>query len=78
MAKVTYKHNYKNTGLVMKSAELESYLANIARGIQSRVGSAYEVDTYQAGTRVIASVSTTDPDAVQDNLDNNTLLKALK
>ena len=33
--------------------------------------------TYRAGTRVIASVFTDTDEAAQDNLDNNTLLKAV-
>lgn len=62
---------------LMKSEEVESEVSKKAANIQKKCGSGYETDTYQAGTRVIASVYTEDPGTIKDCLENNTLLKAV-
>ena len=43
----------------------------------ARAGDGYATDVYQAGSRVIASVYTETEEAMKDNLENNTLLKAV-
>ena len=45
--------------------------------VAARAGDGYATDVYQAGTRVIASVYTETEEAMKDNLENNTLLKAV-
>lgn len=61
----------------LHSKGLEDILKERAAEIQGRAGSEYQTDTYNAGTRVIASVFTDSAEAVEDNYNNNTLLKAL-
>ncbi len=77
MAKVEIELNYKGVGELLKSEEMKNYLAGCASDILARCGDGYETDTYNAGTRVIASVSTASAEAMRDNSKNNTLLKAL-
>ena len=77
MSKVRIELNYAGVGELLRSSEMEEMLRETAQEVASRAGPGYEVDTYRAGTRVIASVFTDTDEAAQDNLDNNTLLKAV-
>lgn len=70
--------NYAGVGQLLKSKEMQDMLESRASEIKNRCGDGYETDTYIAGTRVIASVYTGDFDAMRDQKNNNTLLKALK
>lgn len=63
---------------LLKSSEMQNIVKSKADEIQSRCGTGYVTDTYNAGTRVIASVATSDYESMQDQYENNTLLKALK
>ena len=49
-----------------------------ADSIAARCGAGYASDTKNAGTRTIAGVITDSVEAMKDNNNNNTLLKALK
>lgn len=69
--------NYEQVGALLKGSAVLSMLEETASGIRARCGSEYEHDTKKMGTRYIASVSTASTQSIQDNLDNNTLLKAL-
>lgn len=62
--------------VVLKSSETREYLREFVKDIQERCGEGYNSDVKYMGTRIIASVYTETPEALQDNLDNNTLLKA--
>lgn len=61
---------------LLKSAEMQEVLMNYARGISSRAGEGYSV--YVGSNRANVSVQTDTQEAIQDNLDNNTLLRRLK
>ena len=52
-------------------------MKEVADQVAAKAGDGYATDVYQAGTRVIASVYTETEEAMKDNLDNNTLLKAV-
>lgn len=67
--------DYKAVGRLLKSDDVANALSRITSDIAGRVGDEYQTDTKVMGTRVIASVYTEDKSALQDNLDNNTLLK---
>lgn len=67
----------KGIDALLKSDEIRDYIAAQASGIQSRAGDGYETDTHMMPTRVIASVYTADRKAYSENLENNTLLKAV-
>ena len=62
---------------LLHSDEISKALQDEAKMIKLQAGEGYEVDFYNAGTRNIASVFTATGEAYQDNLDNNTLLKAV-
>lgn len=49
-----------------------------AQAIAGRAGGGYTVSTYTGATRVNASVMAETPEAIRDNLKNNTLLKAVR
>lgn len=55
----------------------ETVCAEIAQSIAASCGSGYESDTYNAGSRTVASAYAATDEAGKDNLENNTLLGAL-
>lgn len=75
MANVRIEVDYNAVGRLLKSDDVANALSKITSDIAARVGDEYQTDTKVMGTRVIASVYTEDKAALQDNLDNNTLLK---
>ncbi len=78
MAKNTFKLNYKGVGQLMKSAEMQSVLEEKAKAIKNRCGEGYEQDIFVGKTRANAMVSAATYQAKKDNLENNTLLKAVR
>lgn len=74
---VTIKVDYSAVGSLLKGSDVEKMVKSYAEDIADRCGEGYAADTYQAGTRVIASAYTETEEAMQDNLENNTLLKGL-
>lgn len=69
----------KGVGELLKSAEALELVTGYANEIASRCGEGYVVTQYPNGkTRVNASVITDTEEAMQDNYDNNTLLKAVR
>ena len=72
--------DYDQIGALLKGSEVQDMLQTAADEIKNRAGDGYTAGTKTMGTRVIASVATEDEnyDAMRDNLENNTLLKALK
>lgn len=77
MSKVEIELNSAGIRELLKSAEIQGYCEELARGVASRAGDGYEVDTMVGKTRVNASVYAATKEANKDNLKNNTLLKAL-
>ena len=62
---------------MLKSAEMGALLKEQAAGIAARCGSGYGTDIKMMETRVIASVFTDTIEAAKENLQNNTILRAL-
>ena len=77
MSKVEIELNSAGIQELLKSAEIQGYCEELARGVASRAGDGYEVDTMVGKTRVNASVYAATKEANKENLENNTLLKAL-
>ena len=77
MSKIEIKLNYAGVGELLKSQEIADTVKEVAEQVAARSGDGYTTDVYQAGTRVIASVFTETEEAMKDNLENNTLLKAV-
>lgn len=61
---------------LMQSEAMVGVLKSAADGIAARAGEGYSV--HIGPTRANVSVRTDTDEAVQDNLDNNTLLKAMR
>lgn len=77
MSKYRIELNYAGVGELLHSKEIEGEVKRIANQVAAKAGDGYATDVYQAGTRVIASVYTETEEAMKDNLDSNTLLKAV-
>ena len=77
MSKVKFELNTKGVAQLLKSDEMTALLENAAQAVAGRAGGSYEVRTIKAQTRVIATVEAADRETRKDNLNNNTLLKAL-
>ena len=69
--------NHTAVGELLKSSEMQELVKSYADEIAKRAGEGYASDTYSAGSRVIASAYTETEEAMEDNLENNTLLKAM-
>ena len=69
--------NHEAVGEMLKSSEMQELIKSYADEIAKRAGEGYTSDTYNAGSRVIASAYTETEEAMKDNLENNTLLKAM-
>ena len=69
--------NHEAVGELLKSSEMQELVKSYADEIAERAGEGYASDTYSAGSRVIASAYTETEEAMEDNLENNTLLKAM-
>lgn len=63
---------------LLKSSEMAQVVGEYAETVASRCGVGYATDEKQMPTRVVASVYTESDEAIKDNSDNNTLLKALR
>ena len=74
-----YKVELNSAGVVelLKSAEMAAICKGYADGIAMRAGTGYTVSTYTGRTRVNASVRCATDEAWRDNLENNTLIKAV-
>lgn len=63
---------------LLKSSEMQGLLLDHAEAIAGRAGDGYAAESAVLGTRAVASAYTENPDAMRDNLKNNTLLKAVR
>ena len=64
-------------GALLKGQEVKDMVFSMAGNVKNNAGQDYEVITKKMSTRQVGIVQTTTEKALQDNLDNNTLLKAL-
>lgn len=62
---------------LMKSQDMIDILNAFADSIQSTAGDGYESKTVMSGDRAKAFVMAESKEAINDNLENNTLLRAL-
>lgn len=72
-----FKLNYKGVGDLMKSKAMQSILTEHATKIRNRCGEGYEQDIHVGRNRANAMVRPASAKALKDNLENNTLLKAV-
>lgn len=77
MAKVKIKLNYKGVGALLKGPEARQMVAGEAGKIASAAGSGYGTDVRVVGDRVRGEAFTATKEAMEDNMESNTLLKAM-
>ena len=63
---------------LMKSAEMVGVLNEFALSVANRAGDGYGVSNIMSGDRAKTFVSAETDEAIEDNSENNTLLKALQ
>lgn len=78
MNSITISVDYTAVGKLLRGSDVKNMVKSYADDIAKRCGEGYSSDTYNAGTRVIASAFTDTTEAIQDNAENNTLLKGLQ
>lgn len=78
MSNVTIKLNSEGVKELLKSAEIMAECRSRAAEMAATLGADdYEVSEYVGTNRVNVSVRAKTEKALQDNLDNNTMLKAV-
>ena len=78
MSKKKFKLNRQGVAELMKSAAMQEVLKEYATGIRNRCGDGYTQDIYVGKNRANAMVSAETYQAKKDNLENNTILKAVR
>lgn len=78
MDNVEVELNSEGVRELLRSPEMAAICLGHAQAIAGRAGDGYSVSTYTGATRVNASVITDTVEAIQDNMKNNTLLKAVR
>ena len=73
MDKVKFELNYKGVGQLLKSPEMQRVLESYAAGAASRAGKGYKTRVMPTRAVVFADSKS----AQKDNLEHNTLLKAV-
>ena len=77
MSKVRFKLNRAGVRELLRSTGTANACREHANKVAARCGSGYEVSTYKGTTRANASVKAVTEEAIQENYENNTLVKAL-
>lgn len=77
MANVTIKLNSEGVRELLRSAEVMAECRSHADEMGATLGEGYEVSEYIGANRVNVSITAVSQSAKQDNLDNNSLLKAV-
>ncbi len=78
MSNVKVKLNRSGVRALLQSPAMQKECRKQAEQIRSRCGDGYESDVYVGRNRANAMVWAETSAAKRDNLDNNTILKALK
>ena len=78
MAKTRIKLNRAGVRALLRSQEMMNVCTRTAYKARAQLGDGYEV-TYRTGkARVNASIAAVTPKAKRDNMENNSILRALK
>lgn len=77
MSNVKIELNSPNIRKFLKSREMRELVKSYADKAADRLGEGYESDHKYMSSRVIASVYTDTPEARRENLENNSILKAV-
>lgn len=63
---------------ILKGEGTVNLCQQLAKDMQSRAGDGYETSTFKGRNRVNVSVGAGTKEAYKDNMENNTLLKAMR
>ena len=77
MSSFKFELNRQGVRELLKSEGMQTVCDEYARGIAKRAGPGYVTSSYVGKNRVNTSVSAETYEAYRDNLENNTLLKAV-
>lgn len=77
MSLVKLELNSDGIRQLLRSDEMAALVGELAEVGRARCGDGYESDTHLTPSRVVASVYTGTVEAKQDNLEHNTILKAV-
>ena len=77
MSKVKIELNSTGIQALLKSQAMVDTLQTVADSVQTRLGDKFQTSQHIGKTRANVSVYTEDPDALRDNEQNNTMLKAM-
>lgn len=77
MARSRFKLNSAGVIELLKSSEMQSVLKEYGGMVASSAGNGYSCDEVMSGDRAKVFVRAETSEAQKDNLENNTLLKAL-
>lgn len=78
MSKVKIELNRAGVRALLCSDEMAALLRQKADAAAARCGDGYEAGSYLMSTRAVARVGAVTSEAKRDNLEHNTILKALK
>lgn len=78
MSNVKIKLNRSGVAELMRSSAMQEVLQEYATGIRNRCGDGYTQDVYVGKNRANAMVSAETYEANRDNIENNTILKAVR
>ncbi len=78
MDKYVFELNREGVAELMRSPAMQQGLDQIASQVSSRCGEGYEVINRVGKTRASATVEAMTTEAYYDNLENNTILRALQ
>jgi len=78
MSKTIFKLNRKGVADIMKSDGMQKILKDKASEIKNRCGDGFEQDIHVGKNRANAMVYAETIQAKKENLDNNTILKAVR
>lgn len=75
--KIKLKLNNKGVQALLKSEEMQTVVKKYAMSVRARCGDGYETDTYIGNRKCMASIWADSLEAKKNEMDNNTLIKAL-
>ena len=78
MSKVRIELDHRAIENLLKSEAVADMCYEAASEIANRAGDGYEADKKKLSTRAVASAYTADIDSMRDQLEHNTLLKAMR
>lgn len=78
MAKVTIQLNSEGVREMLRSEEMKTICEELANKAQGKLGDGYTVTSMTGKNRVNASIFAESYEAKRENMENNTILKALR